>query len=202
MAIFPKAGRLLACPPGTRGARGPPAPNPRLRQPHLPRCPRVLETRARAWPAGVAAEWRAGDRPCPAPVLQQGGPGLRPETARPQGAAPRAGVSPVAPARPSVNSAPRTPPGAFPTGSGQIWASAAAAWLGRGRQGPRGSGERPSLRDHVGGGSSALACRPRPRRPLHRRRVVPHAGRVSPDIPVHGGGGLCHAGLPRTWQGN
>lgn len=133
-------------------------------------------------------EWLAGDRPCPAPVLQQGGPGLRPETARPQGAAPRAGVSPVAPARSSVNSAPRTPPGTFSTGSGRIRASAAAAWLGRGRQVPRGSGERPSRRDHVGGGSPALAFRPRPRRPLHRRRVVPHAdgGRLSPGILVHG----------------
>lgn len=194
----------MARPPGTRGARGPPAPSRRLRQPPRPRRPRVLETRARAWPAGVAA---SGVRAIgPALVLQQGGPGLRPETARPQGAAPRAGVSPVAPARSSVNSAPRTPPGAFSTGSGRIRASAAAAWLGRGRQVPRGSGERPSRRDHMGGGSPALAFRPRPRRPLHRRRVVPHAdgGRLSPGILVHGedGGGLCHAGLPRTWQGN
>lgn len=76
---------------------------------------------------------------------------MRPETAKP-----RAGRAPIwgesRGPRPSVNSAPRTPPGASPTGSVWSRAAAAGAWLGTGWQGPRGSGERPSHPRHVGGG--------------------------------------------------
>lgn len=158
MAIFPKAGRPLARPPGTRGARA----RPPLARAAANGPARAAPARSRpreAWLslAGVSASGLRELGPAlPRTAAQQGGPRLRPETAKP-----RAGRAPIwgesRGPRPSMNSAPRTPPGASHTGSVWSWAAAASAWLGTGLQGPRGSGKRPSHPNHVGGGVTSSA---------------------------------------------
>jgi hypothetical protein len=139
MAIFPKPGRPLARPPGTRGDPARPAPRPRHRQPPRPRRPRAPETPRELRPGlrgSRLAPWGGLTAPPHSPGLLCRGewPSCTPKLPGLGRAAPQTGVSPRGP-RPPRLFAPDAPASA-PLPGARLGGRYSA---GGGRGGPRGT---------------------------------------------------------------